>query len=47
LRGAELVLDAGAMDVIGALPRRVIEARSGVVSRAAASSSPMLLRPHA
>jgi ADP-dependent NAD(P)H-hydrate dehydratase len=47
LRGAKVVLDAGAMDVIGALPRRIIEARSGVVSRAPSSSSPILLTPHA
>ena len=46
LRGAKVVLDAGAMDVIGALPPRGV-ARSGVVSRAAPSSSPMLLTPHA
>ena len=32
-RGAKVILDAGATDVIGALPRRVIEARSGVERR--------------
>jgi ADP-dependent NAD(P)H-hydrate dehydratase len=31
LRDTKAVLDAGAMDVIGALPRRIVEARSGVV----------------
>jgi hypothetical protein len=47
LRGAKEVLDAGAMDVVGALPRRATEARSAVVSRAASPLSPMLLTPHA
>jgi NAD(P)H-hydrate repair Nnr-like enzyme with NAD(P)H-hydrate dehydratase domain len=47
LGGAKVMLDAGAMDVIGALPQRIIEARSSVASRAASSSSPMLLTPHA
>ena len=47
LRGAKVVLDAGAMDIIGELPRRVVEARPGIVTHAASSLSPMLLTPHA
>ena len=46
LHGAKVVLDAGAMDVIGALPPRGV-ARSGVANRVAPSSSPMLFTPHA
>ena len=44
---AKIVLDAGAMDVIVALPRHVLAARTLLAKRAGSLLSPPLLTPHA
>jgi ADP-dependent NAD(P)H-hydrate dehydratase len=46
-RDAKVVLDAGAMDVINALRRDVVETRSTDANSAASFRSPLLLTPHA
>lgn len=45
--GGKIVLDAGAMDVIVALPQHVIAARALFAKRAGSSLPPLLLTPHA